>query len=768
MGLEFKKLVNGEGVYYIWQQVILELSKLSKQLMTWATDKFVQSVNGKSGSSITIEKGDVGLGNVDNTADLDKHVAHAVSADNADTLDGKHAEDFLLKSEHEDFSSEISSSLSDLDARKVDKVDGKGLSSNDFTDEEKQKLAGIDVGAQKNTVTSVSGKIGDVIIDKEDVGLGNVDNTSDADKHVAHAATADNADTLDGNHATDFMTKSEHEEFESEISSSINDLDERKVDKESGKGLSTNDYTTAEKKKLAGIETGAQKNTVTSVAGKTGDVVLGKGDVGLGNVDNTADADKNVSHAATADDADKLDGKHSGDFLLKTEHEEFKSVIESSINDLDSRKVDKVEGKGLSKNDYTDEDKQKLAGIESGAQVNAPNTVIDANYVHTDNNYTTAEKLKLAGIESGAQKNTVTSVAGKTGDVIIGIDDVSGLQDELDSKQDNLPFTSTPSENNKVVTQKELNAAVAGTSSYLGTIDSVEQLSTNANKGDFYRVKTAWDGVHVGDMIIAEKDNPAAVIDSVNWSLMHNEMNTDTTYTFSDGTDGFSVTPSTGEKQKVKVEVKKVNGHSVESDVPANAVFTDTIIDNVSGDGITVSGTHGETISLNTDTKNAIADAKTDHTNLGGHKVSTDVPVNAVFTDTIIDNIAGDGITVSGTHGETISLDSATKTILANAKTDHTNLGGHKVSTDVPADAVFTDYKATKTGHYTPTDEKTLTPDTSVLRDTTRDMALVGTVHEDEKGHVVSVDTCAILAFTDAEIATIIEQVTAEIAEEMA
>lgn len=33
-------------------------------------------------------------------------------------------------------------------------------------------------------------------------------------------------------------------------------------------------------------------NIVTSVAGKTGDVTLGKSDVGLGNVDNTADANK--------------------------------------------------------------------------------------------------------------------------------------------------------------------------------------------------------------------------------------------------------------------------------------------------------------------------------------------------------------------------------------------------------------------------------------------------------------------------------------------
>ena len=39
---------------------------------------------------------------------------------------------------------------------------------------------------------------------------------------------------------------------------------------------------------------------VTSVAGKTGDVTLVKGDVGLGNVDNTADANKSVNYATSA------------------------------------------------------------------------------------------------------------------------------------------------------------------------------------------------------------------------------------------------------------------------------------------------------------------------------------------------------------------------------------------------------------------------------------------------------------------------------------
>jgi len=57
----------------------------------------------------------------------------------------------------------------------------------------------------------------------------------------------------------------------------------------------TNAYTDAEKSKLAGVAAGAQVNTVTSVAGRTGAVVLAKADVGLGNADNTADNVKPVS-----------------------------------------------------------------------------------------------------------------------------------------------------------------------------------------------------------------------------------------------------------------------------------------------------------------------------------------------------------------------------------------------------------------------------------------------------------------------------------------
>ena len=151
------------------------------------------------------------------------------------------------------------------------------------------------------------------------------------------------------------------------------------------------------------------------------------------------------------------------------------------------------------------------------------------------------------------------------------------------------------------------------------------------------------------------------------------------------------------------------------------------------------------------------------------YEIKKSVPADAVFTDTIIDNVSGDGIDVSGEHNKIISLSVGTKAILADAVSDHAKLGGHTIEKDVLSNAELTDYKATKAGHYTPSDnDKKLSPDTSVLRDPARDMAFVGSVHEDDKGHVVSVDTVAILALTNAEIQAIIDQATAEMAAEMA
>ena len=77
-------------------------------------------------------------------------------------------------------------------------------------------------------------------------------------------------------------------------------------------------------------------------------------------------------------------------------------------------KVDKVTGKGLSTEDYTTAEKNKLAGIEDGAEANVQsdwsqsnssaddfiknkpaNLVQDSSYVHTDNNFNNDYKSKI-------------------------------------------------------------------------------------------------------------------------------------------------------------------------------------------------------------------------------------------------------------------------------------------------------------------------------------------------------------------------------------
>lgn len=95
----------------------------------------------------------------------------------------------------------------------------------------------------------------------------------------------------------------EVDSLEANLGEDISTLLDSKVDKVPGKGLSTEDFTTALKNKLEGIESGAQKNTVHSVAGKTGAVTLNKGDVGLGSVQNYPIATQAQAEAGTSNSA---------------------------------------------------------------------------------------------------------------------------------------------------------------------------------------------------------------------------------------------------------------------------------------------------------------------------------------------------------------------------------------------------------------------------------------------------------------------------------
>ena len=127
-----------------------------------------------------------------------------------------------------------------------------------------------------------------------------------------------------------------------------------KVDKETGKGLSSNDYTTADRQKLAGIAANAQVNVPSDWNATTGDArILNKPD---------------LSVYPTRTEMNQAIAGVSVDLSAYSTTTQMNSAIAASA----ATKVDKVDGKGLSSNDFTDAERTKLGTIESGAQANVP------------------------------------------------------------------------------------------------------------------------------------------------------------------------------------------------------------------------------------------------------------------------------------------------------------------------------------------------------------------------------------------------------------
>ena len=140
-------------------------------------------------------------------------------------------------------------------------------------------------------------------------------------------------------------------------------------------------YSADEKTKLAGIDAGAEVNVVKSVD-TTG--VLGLDESGNLSADLSAYALSATVDSSLAKKVDVVKGKSLVDDALIAKlgnMVEIKSVggdltITDGALSVDlSGKVDKEEGKGLSTNDFTNELKTKLEGIDAGAEVNVVKSV---------------------------------------------------------------------------------------------------------------------------------------------------------------------------------------------------------------------------------------------------------------------------------------------------------------------------------------------------------------------------------------------------------
>ena len=189
----------------------------------------------------------------------------------------------------------------------------------------------------------------------------------------------------------------------------------------------------------------------------------------------------------------------------------YHSKVKTALNN----KVDKVSGKGLSTNDFTNAYKTKLDGIATGAQVNViegitvnstavpltnkianltiptkltdltndGNFVTDANYVHTDNNFTTTLKNKLNGIATGAEVNVQSDWA------VTSTSSDAFIKNKPTKVSD---FTNDSGFQNATQVQDAINAALADITSIEFQI--VQTLPATGEKGVIYLVPNSGSG----------------------------------------------------------------------------------------------------------------------------------------------------------------------------------------------------------------------------------------------------------------------------------
>ena len=91
---------------------------------------------------------------------------------------------------------------------------------------------------------------------------------------------------------------------------------------------------------------------------------------------------------------------------IPSDLETMAESIDSAIGDVDEAKVDKVSGKGLSTNDYDNTEKGKVASNTEARHTHSNKSLLDGITA----SYTTEEATKLAGIDTGAEVNTIETV----------------------------------------------------------------------------------------------------------------------------------------------------------------------------------------------------------------------------------------------------------------------------------------------------------------------------------------------------------------------
>ena len=366
--------------------------------------------------------------------------------------------------------------------------------------------------------------------------------------------------------------------------------------------------STADRIKFDGIETGAQVNTITGIKGdneatyRVGKVNITKDNIGLGNVDNTADADKYVKYATSAgstplatkantvvkkvatDDMYRHVFFGNSQYINNTNTDDlvyYDKLMYNPIQDI--FKVGTVYSPNIVKTLSISND---IITITKGDSSSSTITV---------NNVANAKKVNNLTVETAVPKNAVftdtvyTHPATHAASMITGLATVatSGSYNDLKNKPDNLPSTGGTLNGDLVVTG---SLTVKGNSTVIeATTVTTKDNIIEINKGETAAGVTAGQaGLKVdrgtskayymvfdeeSDMFKVGAEGDLETLASqtyVNNKLTKANVGLGNVDNTADANKSVKYATSAGNSAKV-------NNLTVETAVPANAKFTDTI-----------------------------------------------------------------------------------------------------------------------------------------------------------------------------------------------
>ena len=394
-------------------------------------------------------------------------------------------------------------------ALKENSAEGKGLSANDFTDTLKAKLDAIEAQANKTVVDSalsdsstnpVQNKVvKEALDDKVDVvegkALSQNDFTDSYKSKLDDIAEEANKTIVD-----DELSGSSENPVQNKVVKAA--LDE-KYEKPAS-GIPSSDFSSAVQSTLSDVSNRA----LTSESGYSLDFSMDSNYVLTATLKNKAGETLSTKWVDLPIEWLLLGASVSGDTLtltFRTGESDTQTVnvdLSGLLTTALAGKVDKETGKGLSHNDFTDAYKNKLDGIAAGATAVTVDSTLSGSSENpvqnkvvnealggkvdkvqgkglSENDYTTAEKTKLAGIEAEANKTVVDSALSDSSENPVQNKVVKGALDgklgkEGTAKQadqllatvgvvDKVPYNHRPSADHSDIGDRE-NDEIAGDS----------------------------------------------------------------------------------------------------------------------------------------------------------------------------------------------------------------------------------------------------------------------------------------------------------------